>query len=327
MDESTFGPGRTVLVKRLAAPVMLQPIAVGHKSLADYTHVAGKPLVEEIRALADELEGAEGAAPLGHRLRRRGLGDPLHARAADERRRHRGRVAGDARARGVLQRHEAAPQRAPGQPAGPLPRGVAGLRQVQRDERPRGDRRLGRDHRPRPPAGRDPSARAGEVQELDLALPHRPVHARTRPRSSAWCRCCAPTTAPCSTCSDYVPGGHGRRAASTSARPPSTRCRRRTWPSRPRTPRTSATSSASTSTGRCMCQVSRFDPWKDPMGVIDAYRQREGGDARRAAGAGRVDGHRRPRGLGVLQRDDGLRRRATPTSTSSTTSTTSARSR
>src|SRR5215203_6047350 len=22
-----------------------------------------------------------------------------------------------------------------------------------------------------------------------------------------------------------------------------------------------------------MCQVSRFDPWKDPLGVIDAYRQ------------------------------------------------------
>jgi trehalose synthase len=36
---------------------MLQPIAVGHKSLADYTHVAGKPLVEEIRQLAAELEG------------------------------------------------------------------------------------------------------------------------------------------------------------------------------------------------------------------------------------------------------------------------------
>ena len=36
---------------------MLQPIAVGHKSLADYTHVAGKPLIEEIRALAAELEG------------------------------------------------------------------------------------------------------------------------------------------------------------------------------------------------------------------------------------------------------------------------------
>jgi trehalose synthase len=36
---------------------MLQPIAVGHKSLADYTHVAGKPLVEEIRELSADLEG------------------------------------------------------------------------------------------------------------------------------------------------------------------------------------------------------------------------------------------------------------------------------
>ncbi len=36
---------------------MLQPIAVGHKSLADYTHVAGKPLVEEINGLAAELKG------------------------------------------------------------------------------------------------------------------------------------------------------------------------------------------------------------------------------------------------------------------------------
>jgi trehalose synthase len=36
---------------------MLQPVAVGHKSLADYTHLAGRPLVAEIRELADELEG------------------------------------------------------------------------------------------------------------------------------------------------------------------------------------------------------------------------------------------------------------------------------
>ena len=36
---------------------MLQPIAVGHKNLADYTHVAGKPLVAEIRELAEQLEG------------------------------------------------------------------------------------------------------------------------------------------------------------------------------------------------------------------------------------------------------------------------------
>ena len=36
---------------------MLQPIAVGHKSLADYTHLAGKPLIEEIRELAQGLQG------------------------------------------------------------------------------------------------------------------------------------------------------------------------------------------------------------------------------------------------------------------------------
>ena len=28
---------------------MLQPVALAHKSLADYTHIVGRPLVEEIR--------------------------------------------------------------------------------------------------------------------------------------------------------------------------------------------------------------------------------------------------------------------------------------
>ncbi len=36
---------------------MLQPIPVGHKSLADYTHLVGRTLVEEIRELAAEAEG------------------------------------------------------------------------------------------------------------------------------------------------------------------------------------------------------------------------------------------------------------------------------
>jgi trehalose synthase len=36
---------------------MLQPVPVAHKSLADYTHLVGRPLVEEIRELAKELEG------------------------------------------------------------------------------------------------------------------------------------------------------------------------------------------------------------------------------------------------------------------------------
>jgi len=36
---------------------LLQPIAVGHKSLADYTHLVGRPLVQEIKELAEALNG------------------------------------------------------------------------------------------------------------------------------------------------------------------------------------------------------------------------------------------------------------------------------
>jgi trehalose synthase len=36
---------------------VLTPVSVGNKSLADYTHLAGRPLIEEIRTLAKDLEG------------------------------------------------------------------------------------------------------------------------------------------------------------------------------------------------------------------------------------------------------------------------------
>jgi trehalose synthase len=36
---------------------VLTPISVGHKSLADYTHLAGRPLIQEINELADGLKG------------------------------------------------------------------------------------------------------------------------------------------------------------------------------------------------------------------------------------------------------------------------------
>jgi trehalose synthase len=36
---------------------LLQPVALAHKSLADYTHIVGRPLVEEIRELAEPLKG------------------------------------------------------------------------------------------------------------------------------------------------------------------------------------------------------------------------------------------------------------------------------
>jgi trehalose synthase len=36
---------------------VLQPVAVGHKHLSDYTHIVGWPLIDEIRELAGPLEG------------------------------------------------------------------------------------------------------------------------------------------------------------------------------------------------------------------------------------------------------------------------------
>ncbi|MGZ5309986.1 MAG: glycosyl transferase family 1, partial [Solirubrobacterales bacterium] len=36
---------------------MLQEVSLGQKSLGDYTHIAGKPLIEEIRDLAAPMEG------------------------------------------------------------------------------------------------------------------------------------------------------------------------------------------------------------------------------------------------------------------------------
>ena len=36
---------------------MLQAVALANKSLADYTHIVGRPLVEEIRELAEPLKG------------------------------------------------------------------------------------------------------------------------------------------------------------------------------------------------------------------------------------------------------------------------------
>ena len=63
VDECAFGEDNTRLVKYLTArttrrpAAMLQPVAVGNKSLADYTHLAGKDLIAEIRNLAEDLQG------------------------------------------------------------------------------------------------------------------------------------------------------------------------------------------------------------------------------------------------------------------------------
>ena len=125
--------------------------------------------------------------------------------------------------------------------------------------------------RPRPAARRAALARAREGDRLGLALPHRRLDAEPGDDDAPAAATCSATTRRSSTSPAYVPAGHERRRAHR-ARRRSTRWRRRTWRSRSRTRRSSARSSASTPSGPLMCQVSRFDPWKDPLGVIDAYR-------------------------------------------------------
>ena len=75
-----------------------------------------------------------------------------------------------------------------------------------------------------------------------------------------------------------------------------------------------------------ICQVSRFDPWKDPQGVIDAYRivKAERPDVQLALVGSMASDDPRA-GTSTTRRS--RTPTAIPTSTSSTTSTTSARSR
>ena len=193
---------------------MLQPVAVGNKSLADYTHLAGRPLIEEIRELAEGLAGPEGAPPVRHRVRGRRGGDPLHAHPADERRRHRGGVAGDAGPRGVLQRDQAPPQRAPGEPrlasATRSGRSSSATTSCNATEISGGwDVIIVHDPQPAGVRQHVPE----KAQPLGLALPHRPVHAQPgRDRAPRAARARLRRVAS-STCSDYVPAGPGRRLA------------------------------------------------------------------------------------------------------------------
>ena len=231
---------------------MLQPIAVGHKSLADYTHLVGRPLVEEIRELAAELEGLKvlhlSATAFGG-----GVSEILYTLVPlmhDVG--HRGRVAGDARARGVLQRDQAAAQRAPGQPAA-TSRRRSGRSTSSYNEMNAKELTGGWDviivHDPQP-AG-DPPARAGEGAAAGSGAATSTSRRRTRRRSSGSCRSSReyddgrlpPAATTCRPGCDGTPVAHlpaGDRPAVAEEH----------GASRPRTPRSSATSSASTSTAR-----------------------------------------------------------------------------
>ena len=157
-------------------------------SLADYTHIAGRGLIDEIRELAEPLEGKRvlhvsatafggGVSEILYTLvpLMRDVGLDAHWRV----------ILGPG---GVLQRHQADAQLAPGRPAGDLRRAVGGVRGLQRDERAGARRRLGRDHRPRSTAGgdcartrRDASRRWIWRCHIDLSTPNQETLARLLP--------------------------------------------------------------------------------------------------------------------------------------------------
>ena len=186
-------------------------------------------------------------------------------------------------------------------------------------------RRLGRVPDPRPAAGGAVQARAREGQGLGVALPHRPLDAQPghdRPAAALHRRT---TRSRCSTCATTCPQGMN---GNVNVVPPAID---------PLTPKNMALSPED-GVVRVRPVRDRHRPAADVPGLAlrplegPARRDRrlpsgQGGDARGAARAGRLDGQRRPGGLGLLQRDRSPTPTATRTSTSSTTSTTSARSR
>ena len=210
-------------------------------------------LVEEIRELAEPLEGQAGPARQRHRVRRRRLGDPLHARAADARRRPRRPLAGDLRPRGVLQRDQAPPQLAAGRPRrrSPTSSGSSSTR-YNADER-RGAARASGTRSSSTTRSRSACAAAPPEhgQALDLALPHRPLRAQPGADRAPAAADRASTTRRVWHMQQYVPDGH-RRPRRRQHHPAGDRpaLAEEHGASRPRTPPSSATSSGSTSTGR-----------------------------------------------------------------------------
>jgi len=92
-------------------------LAPGSRSRGQNAWRLHAPLRPRVDRADSRAGGTAGGAPGLHisgRLRRRGLGDPLHAGAADAQRRARHALAGDPGPGGVLQRDQGPPQRLQG---------------------------------------------------------------------------------------------------------------------------------------------------------------------------------------------------------------------
>jgi trehalose synthase len=248
---------------------VLQPVTVAHKSLADYTHIVGRPLIEEVRELAEDLRGKRvlhlsatafggGVAEILYTLiplmRDAGLDTEWHVIYGREEFFNATKVMHNA-----LQGN---PQDLTPEQWGVWERyNEMNARQMAR----------GFDyvvvHDPQPAAIRTlvPEKAAHWIWRchIDVSTPNPATMERLLPYL-------LPYEASLFHVRDYVPAGLN---GGVNVVPPAID---------PLTPKNMALSHEDAdfvcsqfgidSTRPLMCQVSRFDPWKDPLGVIDAYR-------------------------------------------------------
>jgi trehalose synthase len=248
---------------------VLQPVAVGHKSLADYTHICGRELIAEIRELAEPLQG-ERVVHISATAFGGGVSEILYALVPLMR-----DVGLDCEWQVIYGREEFfnatklmhnALQGAPQdldeeQWATWLRFGEMNARELT------GGWDVCIVHDPQPATLRQlvPEKAKGWIWRchIDLSTPNPQTIARLLPYIANYPHSLFHMR-------DYVPAGMEGRVHVV---PPAID---------PLTPKNMALSpeDASFVCGQfgidvdrpLMCQVSRFDPWKDPLGVIDAYR-------------------------------------------------------
>ena len=251
---------------------MLQPVGVGHKTLADYTHLVGRSLCEEIRSLAEGLEGLKvlhlSATAFGG-----GVSELLYSVVPLMR-----DVGIDAHWQVIIGREEfffatkLLHNALQGHPLdlSPTEWRVWEEYNEMNAEMLQGGWDVIVVHDPQPAAVRRHVADKARNWvwrcHIDLSAPHPPTIDRLVPIVSEY-------EALLFHMPGYVPGALDGAGDSVHIVPPAID---------PLSPKNMALSSEDAAfvcdqfgvdvDRPLMCQISRFDPWKDPIGVIDAYR-------------------------------------------------------
>ncbi len=252
---------------------MLQPVGLGHKALADYSHLVGRPLVEEIHHLAGPLQGLRvlhlSATAFGG-----GVSEILYTLVPLMR-----DVGIQAEWQVIFGREEffnATKLMHNALQGHPLDLSPGQWRTWEEyNEMNARDLSKGWDviivHDPQPAAMREHVANKSRHWiwrcHIDLSTPHPPTINRFVPHLEGY-------DASLFHIRQYVPSNLDGRGGTIHICPPAID---------PLSPKNMALSPEDAAyvceqfgidvDRPLMCQVSRFDPWKDPLGVIDAYRK------------------------------------------------------